>query len=172
MADLPRAKSATGMRPVKIIDAQWQADANKGSVGLVLGSDCRYRRDMEIKITHQKDNPVSGRKPPIRLRRATLTTSAVHALVDLQGHFPNALEVTMTLAGLLLHCPYGSRCPCWIELAPTASGERSGTTYANRILLEQTDSSIKVLFIYRHPLPPPVSDSGDEVLPVSVSEHS
>jgi len=124
---------------------------------------------MRIKITNQTDNPVSGRKPPIRLHKVRLTSSPTSAVLELTGAFPEHLQVRLSLAGLLLYCPYGKNCPCWIEVLPTAQGERKATTEAFKQVVEKATSRIVAVFAYREPLPRLQDDGGDEDWVVGVS---
>jgi hypothetical protein len=117
---------------------------------------------MRIKITHHRDNPVSGKSRPIRLHKVRLTTSPTSAVLELTGASPEHLQVRLTLAGLLLYCPYGKTCPCWIELLPTAQGERKATTEAFKHVVERTASRIVAVFAFRESLPRLQDGGGDE----------
>jgi hypothetical protein len=125
---------------------------------------------MRIKITHQRDNPVSGKSRPIRLHKVRLTTSPTSAVIELTGAFSEHLQVRLTLAGLLLYCPYGKTCPCWIELLPTAQGERKATTEAFKQVVQRTTSRIVAVFAYREPLPRLQDDGGDGDLSLVLAE--
>jgi hypothetical protein len=125
---------------------------------------------MRIKITNQTDNPVAGRKPLIRLHKVRLTSSPTSAVLELTGAFPEHLQVRLTLAGLLLYCPYGKNCPCWIEVLPTAQGERKATTEAFKQVVERTTSRIVAVFAFREPLPQFQERRGDEDWVVGLAE--
>lgn len=76
----------------------------------------------------------------------------------------------LSLAGLLLYCPYGKNCPCWIEVLPTAQGERKATTEAFKQVVEKTTSRIVAVFAYREPLPRLQDDGGDGDLSLVLAE--